>query len=105
MDSRDVFETKEDANKNIVIQLLKLIDPIDGQNQELLLRAGGYGYGSLKKYFFEKYWNYFADARKKRAELAANLDHVNKVLADGATKARSIAQKVLKRARQNSGLE
>ena len=32
------------------------------------------------KALFEHYWNYFADARKKRAELAANLDHVNKIL-------------------------
>ena len=69
------------------------------------LRAGGLGYGDLKKALFENYWNYFADARKKRAELAANLDHVNKVLADGAAKARTLAQKVLKRARKASGLE
>jgi hypothetical protein len=33
------------------------------------------------------------------------LDFVNKVLADGATKARTLAQTVLKRARQASGLE
>ena len=53
----------------------------------------------------ENDWNYFADARKRRAELAANLDYVNTVLADGAAKARSLAQTVLKRARRNSGLE
>ena len=59
----------------------------------------------MKKALFENYWNYFADARKKRAELAANLDYVNKVLADGAAKARTLAQTVLKRARKASGLE
>jgi tryptophanyl-tRNA synthetase len=69
------------------------------------LRAGGLGYGDLKKALFENYWNYFADARKKRAELAANLDYVNKVFADGAMKARTLAQKILKRARKNCGLE
>ena len=69
------------------------------------LRAGGLGYGDLKKALFENYWNYFADARKKRAELAANLDYVNSVLAGGAVKARALAQKVLKRARKASGLE
>jgi tryptophanyl-tRNA synthetase len=41
------------------------------------------GYGDLKKQLFESYWNYFADARKRRAELAANLDYVNQVLAEG----------------------
>ena len=63
------------------------------------------GYGDLKKALFENYWNYFADARKRRTELAANLEYVNKVLADGAAKARALAQTVLKRARKNSGLE
>jgi hypothetical protein len=37
------------------------------------LRAGGLGYGDLKKALFEHYWNYFAAARAKRAELAANV--------------------------------
>jgi tryptophanyl-tRNA synthetase len=106
MDSRTPQEPKPDADKNLAIQLLKLVAPPEvGKDFENRLRAGGLGYGDLKKALFENYWNYFADARKKRAELAANLDHVNKILAAGAAKARSIAQKVLKRARQNSGLE
>jgi len=106
MDSRQPAEPKPDAEKNLAIQLLKLIAPENvGMEFEGKLRAGGLGYGDLKKALFENYWNYFADARKKRAELAANLDYVNKVLADGAAKARSLSQKVLKRARKNCGLE
>ena len=69
------------------------------------LRAGGLGYGDLKKALFEQYWTHFSEARKKRAELAANLDQVEKVLADGAAKARTLAQKVLKRARAATGLD
>jgi tryptophanyl-tRNA synthetase len=69
------------------------------------LRAGGLGYGDLKKALFENYWNYFAEARKKRVELVANPDYVNKVLSDGAQKARTKAREVLKRARKASGLE
>jgi tryptophanyl-tRNA synthetase len=106
MDSRTPQEPKPDADKNLAIQLLKLItSPEVGKDFEDRLRAGGMGYGDLKKALFENYWNYFADARKKRAELAANMDYVNKILADGATKARSLAQKVLHRARKNCGLE
>ncbi|HTR43978.1 MAG TPA: tryptophan--tRNA ligase [Pseudomonadales bacterium] len=106
MDSRTPQEPKPDADKNLAVQLLKLVAPADvAKDFENRLRAGGLGYGDLKKALFENYWNYFADARKKRAELAANLDYVNKVLADGAAKARSLAQTVLKRARKNSGLE
>jgi tryptophanyl-tRNA synthetase len=106
MDSRQPAEPKPDADKNLAVQLLKLIAPANvGKEFEDKLRAGGLGYGDLKKALFENYWNYFADARKKRAELAANLDYVNRVLADGATKARTLAQTVLKRARKNCGLE
>lgn len=106
MDSRTPQEPKPDADKNLAIQLLKLVAPAKvGKEFEDKLRAGGLGYGDLKKTLFENYWNYFADARKKRAELAANLDYVNQVLADGAARARSLAQKVLRRARKNCGLE
>ena len=106
MDSRTPQEPKPDADKNIAIQLLKLVAPADvAKDFEDRLRAGGLGYGDLKKALFEHYWNYFADARTKRAELAANLDHVNQILKDGATKARTIADKVLKRARVASGID
>ena len=106
MDSRPPAEPKPDAEKNLAVQLLKLVAPANvGKEFEDKLRAGGLGYGDLKKALFENYWNHFADARKQRAELAANLDYVNGVLAEGATKARTLARSVLKRARKNCGLE
>jgi tryptophanyl-tRNA synthetase len=106
MDSRTPQEPKPDAEKNLAIQLLKLVAaPAVAKDLEDRLRAGGLGYGDLKKALFEHYWNYFAGARRKRVELAANLDYVNRVLADGASKARAKAREVLKRARAASGLE
>ena len=106
MDSRPPAEPKPDAAKNLAVQLLKLVaSPAVGTDFEDRLRAGGLGYGDLKRALFENYWNYFGAARRKRAELAANLDYVNDVLADGARKARTLAQTVLKRARKNCGLE
>ena len=106
MDSRQPAEPKPDADKNLAIQLLKLVATADvAKDYEGRLRTGGLGYGDLKKTLFENYWDYFDRPRKKRAELAANPDYVNKVLADGATKARLLAQTVLKRARKNCGLE
>jgi len=105
MDSRTPQEPKPDADKNIAIQMLKLVAPADVlKDYEDRLRAGGLGYGDLKKALFEHYWNYFAPARAKRAELAVNLDHVNRVLEDGAAKAKAEAQKVLQRAKKASGL-
>jgi tryptophanyl-tRNA synthetase len=106
MDSRSPAEPKPDAEKNLAIQLLKLVAPQDaGREFEDRLRAGGLGYGDLKKALFEHYWSYFAPARSKRAELEANLDYVQSVLRQGADKARALAQTVLKRARIASGLE
>jgi tryptophanyl-tRNA synthetase len=105
MDSRTPAEPKPDAELNLAIQLLKVIDANAGKEWEEKLRAGGVGYGDLKKKLFEVYWDYFANARARRAELVANLDYVNKVLADGAARARTKAAEVLKRARQASGLE
>jgi tryptophanyl-tRNA synthetase len=105
MDSRTPQEPKPDADQNLAIQILHLVAPTAAaKDYEDRLRAGGLGYGDLKKALFEHYWNYFATARAKRTELAANLDYVNQVLADGATRARAVARKVLDRAKVASGL-
>src|SRR5262245_21059261 len=105
MDSRTPDEPKPDAEKNLAIQLLKLVAPPDvAKGFEDRLRAGGLGYGDLKKALFEHYWTYFTPARARRAELANHLDHVNQVLADGASRARAVAVKVLERAKQACGL-
>jgi tryptophanyl-tRNA synthetase len=105
MDSRSPAEPKPDAEENLAIQLLKLVAPAEvAADFENRLRAGGLGYGDLKKALFEHYWNYFAAARVRRAELAANFDYVNKVLTDGAARARAVARTVLDRARKASGL-
>ena len=105
MDSRTPAEPKPDADKNLAIQLLKFFAPaevtLDYENR---LRAGGLGYGDLKKALFEHYWNFFAAARARRAELAANPDHVEAVLREGAQRARAVAEQVIGRARKACGL-
>jgi tryptophanyl-tRNA synthetase len=106
MDSRTPAEPKPDADKNLAIQLLKLVAPREvSQDFEDRLRAGGLGYGDLKKALFEQYWSHFAAARARRAELAAHLDYVHQVLRDGAARARSVACEVLARAKKVSGLD
>jgi len=105
MDSRPPEEPKPDAHKNIAVQLLHLVASQDvAGDWEERLRAGGLGYGDLKKALFENYWKHFAEARAKRAELESNLDYVNQILKDGAAKARERATTVLDRARKNCGL-
>ncbi|MCF7688444.1 MAG: tryptophan--tRNA ligase [Cephaloticoccus sp.] len=105
MDSRTPAEPKPDAEKNVAVQLLHLVAPAEvAADYEARLRAGGLGYGDLKKALFEHYWNYFALYRAKRTELAANADYVDQVLADGARRARDVAADVVQRARQACGL-
>jgi tryptophanyl-tRNA synthetase len=104
-DSRLPAEPKPDADQNIAIQLLKLVAPpavaLDWENR---LKAGGIGYGDVKKVLFEHYWDFLAPARARRAELASNLDHVESILRDGAQRAQAVADKVLDRARKACGL-
>jgi tryptophanyl-tRNA synthetase len=106
MDSRSPQEPKPDADKNLAIQLLRLVaPPAVAGDYEARLRAGGLGYGDLKKALFEQYWDYFSAARARRAALAADLDGVNQVLATSAEKARALARQVLARARLACGLD
>jgi tryptophanyl-tRNA synthetase len=105
MDSRTPQEPKPDADKNLAVQLLKLVAPVSvATDFESRLRAGGFGYGDLKKALFEHYWNYFAPMRSKRTDLVNNLDYVHQVLREGAIRARSEASRVLTRAKQAGGL-
>jgi len=105
MDSRSPQEPKPDADKNLAIQLLKLVAPKDvATDYESRLRSGGLGYGDLKKALFEHYWTCFAPYRARRAELAANLDYVEGVLRTGAARARTVGSGVLARARKACGL-
>ena len=105
MDSRTPDEPKPDADQNLAIQLLRLVAPEDvAREYEERLRAGGLGYGDLKKKLFECYWEFFAEPRQRRQELEQNLDYVHEVLRDGAERARAVATRVLSRARRACGV-
>ena len=57
MDSRSPQEPKPDADQNLAVQLLKLVAPAEmATDYQERLRAGGLGYGDLKKALFENYW-------------------------------------------------
>jgi tryptophanyl-tRNA synthetase len=106
MDSRTPAEPKPDADKNTCIQLMRLfVPPAVAADYEARLRHGGYGYGDLKKALFGHYWDFFAGARARRAELLADADYVDRVLEDGAARARAVAAVVIKRARRAAGIE
>ncbi|MEZ7820863.1 MAG: tryptophan--tRNA ligase, partial [Patescibacteria group bacterium] len=53
---------------------------------------GGYGYGHGKTELLNKILEYFGEARAKREELVKNPEYLEKVLKEGAEKARKIAR-------------
>lgn len=68
-------------------------------------RAGGMGYGDAKKALAEKFEEHFDPFRARRAELEADPGEVDRILRDGATRARETIRPVLQHARRAVGLE
>jgi len=103
-DSTPVEDPKPTENSTI-LALYKLFAS-EAEYAEMVAahEQGGYGYGDLKKRLAEAYWNYFAPMRERRAEILADPGYVDRVLAQGAERAREEASKVLKRVRQAVGL-
>jgi tryptophanyl-tRNA synthetase len=103
-DSRPMDQPKEPESDHLY-QLYSLFAS-DSQREEMaaLYRRGGFGYGQVKTALADVAENYFAEARAKRAELAANSKRVDEILADGASRARKKAGDVLNRAKQACGL-
>jgi tryptophanyl-tRNA synthetase len=67
-------------------------------------RAGGLGYGEVKKDLLARLLAYFAPMRARRAELAARPERVEEILAEGARHARAIGRPVLEACRDAAGL-
>lgn len=65
---------------------------------------GGVGYGDFKKRLLQAMTEHFAPFRERRAEIVADPQYVDRVLAEGAEKARAVARKTLARVRDAVGL-
>lgn len=68
-------------------------------------RAGGMGWGEAKGQLLEKIETYFAAARARRKELAANPDAVEAILKDGAARARAEARQTMTLVREAVGMK
>ncbi|HEY7326049.1 MAG TPA: tryptophan--tRNA ligase [Gemmataceae bacterium] len=67
-------------------------------------RAGGLGYGEVKKMLLEKINAYFGPFRERRKQLAAKPDEVEAILQRGAQRARAEARKTMGLVRQAVGM-
>ncbi len=103
-DSRPMEDPK-DPETDLLYQLYCLFaDESATAAMASTYRQGGFGYGDIKKTLADAAEEYFAEARERREELAAQPDRVRQILGDGAQRARKKAGEVLKRAQQACGL-
>jgi tryptophanyl-tRNA synthetase len=88
-----------------ILALYRLVaTPEEVATMEQQHLTGGVGYGDFKKELANKMWDFFAEARAKRAEILSKPGYVEDVLQDGAAKARAVAKKTVERVRKAVGL-
>ncbi|MES2996517.1 MAG: tryptophan--tRNA ligase [Verrucomicrobiota bacterium] len=103
-DSTPVEAPKPTAG-SAVLALHKLFADDAGYREMLgKFETGGTGYGDIKKFLAEAYWDFFAPMRKHRGEILADKGYVDEILANGAVRAREEAAKTLDRVRRAVGL-
>ena len=103
-DSVGVDDPK-DPDASSIVQFYKLVaSETEVAAMEASFRAGGYGYGHYKQQLFDALWEHFRPARERRTALAADPAYLDSILAEGAAKARPLAQTVMQRVRAACGL-
>ena len=104
-DSR-AMEDPKDPETDHLYQLFSLFANEEQRNEmAATYRAGGFGYGMVKKELATLSADYFAEARERRQQLESQPEKVREVLGDGAATARTKAAEVLLRAQQACGLK
>lgn len=103
-DSKPLEEPKDPDTCNIYALYKLFATPEQRAEMERAYRAGGYGYGHAKKALLEIFEQTFEPFKSRREELKQNLDYVEKVLQEGAERARTEAVKTLDKARRAVGL-
>lgn len=103
-DSTPVESPKITENSSI-LGLYKLVaSETDYQTMEGEFLRGGTGYGDFKKRLFGAVWDYFAPFRIRREEILKDPAFVDRVLSEGAEKARTVSDGVMRRVREAVGL-
>ena len=103
-DSTPVEDPKPTENSTILALYKLFASEADYQSMVADHEKGGCGYGDFKKRLAEAYWDFFAPMRERRAEILVDPGYVDRVLADGAARAREESAKVLQRVRRAVGL-
>ena len=103
-DSTPVEDPKDPDKCNAFAMLKLFADDDELADWRRQYEQGGTGYGTVKKRIVELVHEYFMPYRQKREELENDIGYVEKVLADGAERARSVAQQTMDKVRAAVGL-
>ncbi|HEY3357435.1 MAG TPA: tryptophan--tRNA ligase [Polyangia bacterium] len=98
-------EAPKDPAQSVPLALYRLFaPPAEVETTTARYRKGGLGYAELKLMLFEQAWAHFGPARERREALDADPAAVERVLADGAARARAVARVTLDAVRHAVGL-
>lgn len=103
-DSTPVEAPKDPAKCNVFALYSLFATEEEKAALEGRYRAGGLGYGEVKKMLLEKINGHFGPIREKRKQLAAQPEYVEGVLKKGAQKARAEAQATMALVRKAVGM-
>ena len=103
-DSTPVDQPKNPDTCNVFALLRLMASPAETAEWAAKYRAGGMGYGDVKKRVAELFEAMFGPAREKRAALAADPAAVDRILAEGGRKARAVAQETMREVRAACGI-
>ena len=103
-DSATLAEPKDPDRSNLVAILKLFCSPQEQGVWSDRFRAGGLGYGEVKKAIFDKFMERFGDARRRRQELEKQPDWIESVLRAGAEKARAVGVPLVRQVRDAAGI-
>ena len=102
-DSTPLEEPKDPDTCNLFALYKLLASDSDITEMRKNYEAGGYGYGHAKQAFYELVLATFSEERTRYNYYIENLNEVDKALEIGASKAKIVADSVLKRVREKVG--
>jgi tryptophanyl-tRNA synthetase len=95
----------DEENKPGVTNLLRIYSALTGDPvDDIAGRYGNSGYGTFKKELAEVVVDTFSPIRERTAKILADPDGLDKVLLDGASRARGIARETMTTVRDRAGL-
>ena len=103
-DSTPVEAPKDPETSTPFLLLRLMASPAETAEWEARYRAGGMGYGDVKKRLLELLDETFSPFREKRKALEADPAYVEDVLTDGGRRARATANALMDEVRTATGL-